>query len=276
MAVVLQATSRESLAAAGDRLDALVDGSSAAELTTVGDELFAVTRLVVSQKPLRTHLGDPAVVPEARAELVRTLLGTQVGGKTLEIVTGLVSSRWSRSLDLVEALELMARRATLGAAEKDGNLDEVEDELFRFGRILDREPDLTALLADPNQPADKRVALLDGVLGDRVSPVSAALLRQTVRIPRGRHLDLAAEELAELTASRRDRYVARVATAVALTDEQEQRLAATLTRIYGRPMTLQIELDENLLGGLVVTVGGEVIDGSVAGRLAAAGRHLPS
>lgn len=276
MAVAVAATSRESLAAAGDRLDTYVDSASAADLGTLGDELFAVTRLVVSQKPLRTHLGDPAVAPEARAALIRELLGTQVGEKTLETVSGLVSSRWSRSLDLVEALELLARRATLGVAEKDGNLDDVEDELFRFGRILAREPELTALLADPNQPDDRRVALLDGVLGDRVTPVSAALLRQTVRIPRGRHLDLAAEELAELTASRRDRYLARVCTAVALTDEQERRLAATLTRIYGRPMTLQIELDETLLGGLVVNVGGEVIDGSVAGRLAAAGRHLPS
>ena len=170
----------------------------------------------------------------------------------------------------------MARRATLGVAEKNGTLDDVEDELFRFGRILDREPELTALLADANQPVDSRVALLDGVLTDRVSPVSAALLRQTVRIPRGRHLDLAAEELAELTAARRDRYVARISTPVALSDEQERRLAATLTRIYGRPMTLQVELDESLLGGLIVDVGGEVIDGSVAGRIAAAGRHLPS
>lgn len=276
MAVVMQATSRESLATAGSRLDAVVDSASAADLDKLGDELFAVTRLVVAQKPLRTHLADPAVVAEARSELIRRLLGSQVGENTLEIVTDLVSSRWSRSLDLVEALELMARRATLGVAEKNGTLDDVEDELFRFGRILDREPDLTSLLADTNQPEDNRVALLDTVLGDRVSSVSAALLRQTVRLPRGRHLDLAAEELAELTAARRDRYVARVSTAVGLTDEQERRLSATLTRIYGRPMTLQIELDETLLGGLVVNVGGEVIDGSVAGRLAAAGRHLPS
>lgn len=276
MTVILQATSRESLAAAGERLDATVDSASVNALRTLGDELFAVARLVASQKPLRTHLGDPSVPAESRSELIRRLLGSQVGEAALEVVTGLVSSRWSRSLDLVDALEITARRATLGVAERNGDLDDVEDELFRFGRILDREPDLMGLLADINQPEDKRVALLDGLLGDRVSPVTATLLRQTVRLPRGRHLDLAAEELAELTAERRDRYVARVSTAVALTDEQERRLASTLTRIYGRPMALQIELDESLLGGLVVNVGGEVIDGSVAGRLAAAGRHLPS
>jgi F-type H+-transporting ATPase subunit delta len=94
-------------------------------------------------------------------------------------------------------------------------------------------------------------------------------------MPRGQHLDVVAEELAELAAARRQRTVARVTTPVRLTPEQEDRLRDTLTRIYGRPMSLQVELDEALLGGLVVRVGGEVIDGSVAGRLEAARRSLP-
>jgi F-type H+-transporting ATPase subunit delta len=276
MVAVLQASSRESLAAAGAELDAHIDGASAAGLQQLGEELFAITRLVAAQLPLRRHLADPAVAAEARAGLLRRVLGDQVGARALEVATGLVSARWSSSLDLVEALEVLARRATLGVAEKERSLDDVEDELFRFGRILDREPQLAALLGDTTQSEEGRVALLDAVLGGRVSAVTAALLRQTVRMPRGRHLDVAAEELAELAAARRRRYVARIRTAVALTPEQEERLTASLTRLYGRPMSLQVELDEALLGGLVVEVGGEVIDGSVAGRLAAAQRHLPS
>ena len=276
MVAVLQATSRESLAAATARLDALVDTSSAADLQQLGDQLFAVTRLVAGQLALRRALADPAAPEQARTGLLRQVLGGKVGASALEVTGGLVASRWSSSLDLVEALENVARRAVLGVAEKDGTLDDVEDELFRFGRILDREPQLNSLLADGHQPEDRRTGLLDAVLGDKVTPVAAALLRQTVRLPRGRHLDLAAEELAELAAARRHRYVARVRTAVALTPQQEQRLSASLTRLYARPMSLQIELDEHLLGGLVVEVGGELIDGSVAGRLAAAQRSLPS
>ena len=276
MVAVLQATSRESLAAATARLDALVDTSSAADLQQLGDQLFAVTRLVVGQLALRRALADPAAPQQARTGLLRQVLGGKVGASALEVAEGLVASRWSSSLDLVEALENVARRAVLGVAEKDGTLDDVEDELFRFGRILDREPRLNSLLADTQQSEDGRTGLLDAVLGGKVTPVVATLLRQTVRLPRGRHLDLAAEELAELAAARRHRYVARVRTAVALTPQQEQRLAASLTRLYARPMSLQIELDEHLLGGLVVEVGGEVIDGSVAGRLAAAQRSLPS
>lgn len=276
MTALLQASSRESLAEAGARLDAQVDTSSARELQQLGDELFAVTRLIATQSSLRRLLADPAVGPESRAGLLRQVLGRDVGAPALEVATGLVSARWSSSLDLVEVMEVLARRATLGAAEKDGSLDDVEDELFRFGRILDREPQLSRLLSDTAQPEEGRVALLDSVLGTRVSAVASQLLRQTVRLPRGRHLDIAAEELAELAAARRQRYVAHIRTAVALTPEQEERLSASLTRLYGRPMSLQVELDERLLGGLVVEVGGEVIDGSVAGRLAAAARHLPS
>ena len=118
-------------------------------------------------------------------------------------------------------------------------------------------------------------ALLDRVLGGKVTPTTATLLRQAVALPRGRHLDVIAEELAELAAARRELSVARVATPVRLTPEQEQRLTTSLSRLYGRPMSLQVELDEALLGGLVVRVGGEVIDGSVAGRIEAARRHLP-
>ncbi|OLT13916.1 ATP synthase F1 subunit delta [Pseudonocardia sp. CNS-139] len=154
----------------------------------------------------------------------------------------------------------MARQALLAAAEKGGSLDDVEDELFRFGRVLDREPELAGLLADTSTPAEGRVALVDRLVEGKVSAVTSALLRQSVRLPRDRHLDVVCEELAELAAARRDRSVARVTTSVALTAEQEQKLTDTLSRLYNRAISLQVELDPSLLGGLVVQVGGEVID----------------
>ena len=275
MADLLQSASRESLAEAGARLDTHVDGAAGDDLGSLGDDLFAVLRLLAGEPSLRRHLADPAVPESSRSGLVQKLLDGKIGRTALDLVGKLVSSRWSRSIDLVEALETLARRATLGVAEKDGSLYDVEDELFRFGRVLDREPELNSLLVDPNSPADKRAALLRQVLGGKVSPVTATLLEQTVRTPRGRSLDLAAEELSELAAARRDRYVAHVSAPVPLSPDQEQKLTETLTRLYGRPISLQTELDPGLLGGLLVRVGGELIDGSVAGRLAVARRTLP-
>jgi F-type H+-transporting ATPase subunit delta len=268
MALALQAASRESLADLSARLDVFIGQVGAADLDRLADQLFSVARLLSGETTLRRHLADPAVPQESRTGLVERLLGSKLDRPALEAVAAAVAERWSRPVDLVNALEALARNAALGSAEKSDRLDEVEDELFRFGRILDREPELARLLADTSRP-------LDRVLNGKVTPTTATLLHQAVALPRGRHLDVIAEELAELAAARRELSVARVATPVRLTPEQEQRLTSSLSRLFGRPMSLQVELDEALLGGLVVRVGGEVIDGSVAGRIEAARRHLP-
>jgi F-type H+-transporting ATPase subunit delta len=276
MAEVLQAASREAMASANARLDAYAESAQAADLQRLGEELFAVTRLLVEQRALRRLLADPSSPESARTGLAERLLGRQVAAPTLELVAAVVASRWSQAGDLVSAFESLARQALLAVAEKDGSLDDVEDELFRFGRVLDREPVLSGLLIDTDRPADGRMELLNGLVAGKVSPVTAELLSQSVRLPRSRHLEVVCEELAEQAAARRDRSVAHITTPVALSAQQEQKLTDSLTRLYGRPISLQIELDPNLLGGLVVQVGGEVIDGSVASKLAAARRTLPS
>ena len=276
MASVLQSASRDALGAATARLDEHIDATGAAELKRLADDLFAVVGLLDREHALRRALADPATPSGARGGLADRLFDGKIGRPALDVVSDVVKSRWSRAGDLLEGLESLARAAAFGVAEKDGSLDRVEDELFRFGRILDREPELSRLLSDTATPVDKRVGLLRDVLGEKVTPVTATLLEQAVRNPRSRNLDVAAEELSELAAARRDRYVAHVRTPVRMTGEQEQRLTDSLTRLYGRPISLQVELDPDLLGGLVVRVGGELIDGSVAGRLAAARRALPS
>ena len=275
MALDLPAASRASLADLASRLEVLVDQVDPAVLDALGDEVFAVARLLAAQSGLRRHLADPSVPESARTELVERLLAGKVQRPALEAVQAAAAARWSRSADLIDALQTLARTAVLASAEKTGRLDEAEDELFRFGRILDREPELARLLADPLTPVEGRIRLLDQLLSDKVTQTTATLLRQAVELPRGQHLDVLAEELAEMAAARRNRSIARVTTAVRLTPDQEQRLVDTLSRLYGRLMSLQVELDESLLGGLVVRVGNEVIDGSVAGRLETARRLLP-
>lgn len=270
----MAAASRASLGEATDRLDAFVDRSSADELRRLGSDLFALLRVLRGDRQLRNHLADQSIPAAARGSVVDQLFAAKVGRPALDIFSELVAARWSLAADLVEALETLARLATIGVAEKDGTLDDVEDQLFRFGRILNREPQLASLLGDWSAPADKRVELLDSVLEGKASPVTVALLEEAVRSP-AVSLDLVAEELSELAAARRDRYIAHVRTPVRLGADQEQRLTETLTRLYGRPISVQAELDPELLGGLVVRVGGEIIDGSVAGRLAAARRRLP-
>jgi F-type H+-transporting ATPase subunit delta len=275
MAFVLQSASREALATATARLDEHIDATGAADLKRLAEDLFAVVGLLDREHTLRRALADPATPSGARGAFADRLFDGKIGRPALDLVSDVVKCRWSRPGDLLQGLESLARTAAFGVAEKDGSLDRVEDELFRFGRIVDREPELSRLLADTTTPVDKRVGLLRDVLGGKVTPVTATLLEQAVGTPRSRNLDVTAEELSELAAARRDRYVAHVRTPVRMTGEQEQRLTDSLTRLYGRPISLQVEFDPDLLGGLVVRVGGELIDGSVAGRLAAARRSLP-
>lgn len=271
----MQPASRGSLTAARERLDEVADSAGVEELTRLGDELATVAALLLAERGLRRSMVDPSASDEARRELVERLFGSKVGSRTLETLSALVSSRWSRSLDLADGLEELGHQAILAVAEHDGTLEEVEDELFRFGRIVAAQPRLAELLSDRASPASQRVELLERVLDDKVAATTMRLLEQAVRSPRERQLDQVAEQLVERAAARRERYVAHVTAPVALSEEQERRLAEVLGRIYRRPMSLQIELDPDLLGGLVIQVGDEVIDGSVAERLARARRGLP-
>ena len=155
-------------------------------------------------------------------------------------------------------------------------VDEVEDQLFRFGRVLDAEPRLAALLSDYTTPAEGRIALLDKVLdGSGVDGTAAALLSQTIGQLRGERADEAVIDLAELAVARRGEVVAHVTAAAELSDAQRDRLTEVLTRIYGHPVSVQLHVDPELLGGLSIAVGDEVIDGSIASRLAAAQTQLP-
>jgi F-type H+-transporting ATPase subunit delta len=270
----VNAASRETLAAVRERLDSYAEGADADAVGGVSADLFAVLGLLTREPVLRRHLSDASTDSTARTGLVEGLLAGKVGQPALDLLKAAVGGRWSRPVDLVDGIEALARQAALAVAQHDGSIEEVEDELFRFGRILDAQPRLRTLLVDPAAPAVRRTALLESVVGGKVRPVTGQLLRQLVVIPRGRSLERAVVELSELAAARRDRSVAHVRTAAALTAEQESRLGTALAAIYRRQVALQVEVDPDVLGGLLIRVGGEVIDGTVASRLAAVRQRL--
>ncbi len=272
---LLQGVSRDSLTAAREQLEDALTGADDARRSTLGDELFAVADLLSRERGLLRHLADPSIPESARADFVDTMFGRQISEQTVTTLRDLVRGRWSKSTDLLGAVETLGREALLTVAEAEGELDRVEDEVFRFGRILDGDPRLSGLLADTGVPADRRVSLLDNVVGDKVAPTTLKLLQHSVRSPRGRSLYAVLEELAGLVAARRERSIARVTAPGPLTDDQQQRLGSVLAKIYGREVSLQIEEDDALLGGLVVQVGADLIDGSVAAQLERARQGLP-
>ena len=244
------------------------------ELLALADELFAVGRLLNGQLALRRALSDPAGRPDDRAALARRLFAPKLSGTAVDLVETVARQRWSHPIDLVDAFSALATEASLDAADARGELDSVEDELFRFGRIVAGDRELGRILSDRKASTEGKSSLLDRLLAGRVSPVTEQLLRNVLTGPHIGTAENAVERLSEVASRRRGQSVARVTTAVALTDAQEQRLTDVLRRIYGRTVNLQVTLDPGVLGGLIVQVGDEVIDGSIAHRLEAAERRL--
>lgn len=236
----------------------------------LADELYEAAGLLSRQPRLRRALGDPSTDASSRADLARSLFRGQVGDVAVGLISDAVALRWSTPWDLADALEILGDDALLAAAEQDGQLDTVEDELFRFERILADSGELGSALDESGVPAERRRGLLQSLLGAKVHPITAQLLDHAVTSGRRPTLTLAIDDLLQASAARRERSVARVLTATELTPEQTERLAAALTRLYGREINVRTAVDESVKGGLVVRVGNEVIDGSVASRLAAA------
>ena len=269
----MQGASRESLAAAWSRAEALLS-SSDVDATAIGDELFGVVGLLDGQAGLRRALSDPALEAERKAALAESVLGGKVGAATLDVVAGAVRSRWSRMRDLADALETLGVLAHLVAAERAGRADEVEDELFRFARIIELRPDLRDALTNGGVPVENRLGLVRALLENKATSTTVQLVTQLVGHPRGRTPEDGLAEYGRIAARRKQRLVAKVTSAVILSDAERARLRAALTRLYGHDVHLLAEIDPELVGGVVVQVGDEIIDGSVAGLLAEAKQRL--
>jgi F-type H+-transporting ATPase subunit delta len=268
---VIHAASRQAIAALRDQTELILDQAASVEgLTGLAAELYAVADFLGGTPRLRRALSDPASLQHARTSLASTLFDQKISASAAQVVQQAVSLRWSSQWDMLDAIEATGDDALFAAAERQGILDDVEDELFRFERIIDGEGELAGLLDDRSVATERRVALLDSVLAGKVQLVTHDLLAHAVSSDRRRALPFALEDLLKSAAARRERSIARVISAVMLTDAQEQRLAATLSQMYGRAISVRTAVDPAVLGGLIVRVGDEVIDGSVATRLSRA------
>jgi F-type H+-transporting ATPase subunit delta len=268
---MLAAASRGALRTARKSLtDLAAELPEAAGISSVSEGLFSVVQLLDRSGQLRRALGDPTTAADAKESLLDALLIDQLDALPMRVLKSVVGQRWSSPRDLVDAVEVLAVQAAFLVADADGSLDDVEDELFRFSRIVAQDPELRAVLTDRGLDADRKTALLRGLLSDRARPETLRLISNVVLAPRGRTLEDGLAEYARLAAEIRERSVARVTSAIRLTDAQEERLAAALATTLGRQVQLQVDVDPAVLGGLVVRVGDEVIDGTIRHHLRAA------
>jgi F-type H+-transporting ATPase subunit delta len=146
-------------------------------------------------------------------------------------------------------------------------IDDIEDELVRFARIVDSSLGLRRGLVDPSAPVAQRVALLDDLLSGKVLPATARLAAYVLKAGHSRDLVGTLEWVAGLAGEERGRRVAKVRSAVELDDDEYARLVEALERTAGHPVKVRVQIEPSLLGGMAVEIGDTVIDGSVRHRL---------
>ena len=167
---------------------------------------------------------------------------------------------------MADRIEAWAR-ALLEIAQAEDNLGAVEDELFRFARIVQGNDELRMALSNPGQPAERRAAIVDELLENRSLQMTRSIAAFVVVAGRGHDLPAIVERFVELAAQSREHEVAEVRSAVPLDDAQIEKLAHALGRATRKNIEVRVGVEPTLLGGIVATIGDTVIDGTVRHRL---------
>ncbi|MBC7632466.1 F0F1 ATP synthase subunit delta [Aeromicrobium sp.] len=261
----ISAKSLEEVLAAVDA----VKGSSG----DLGAELFGVVSTLDGAPALRRVLTDPSTEATAKVGLVKQVFASQISADALSVLDTAVSGRWASMRDLSDGLETAGVTAQVAAADAAGELDELETELFEVGRMVQSDAELRQVISDRALPASAKGTLLASLLDGHVTATTIALATQAAAARTGSFEKVLAG-FGETAAARRSRVLAEVRVAYDLDEAEKTRLAAALAKKYGREVHLNILVDPSVVGGIAVSVGGEVVDGSMSTRLEIARRRL--
>jgi F-type H+-transporting ATPase subunit delta len=267
----LGGSSRASLIAARNALDAAVKGADAKTASALSAELFFVTTILGSNISVRRALTDPSRDANSKAAFVKDLLASKVGAPALGLITEISALRWSGAKDLVQVIEQLAIEAEASAANISGELDRVEDEIFTILNVVTNSSELRKAFKSDATVA--KTALAQELLKN-ASASTSKLLAQMVNSWRGRSIEATFADYQWALAARRNRVIALVRVAAPMSRAQQERLATALTSKVGQPVRINIEIDPSVIGGVSVKFADEIVDGSVSNRLAGAARAL--
>ena len=155
----------------------------------------------------------------------------------------------------------------LKIVEAEGDLLRVEDELFRFAKLLEENHDLKQALSDSSVERAQRIKIVDELLTGKVSPHTVGLITFVVTQDRARQLPQILEELSSMASEKRHAVLAEVRSAVPLDEPQRVALTSALSKATGKTVELKVLVDPTVLGGIYAKVGDTVIDGTVRRRL---------
>jgi F-type H+-transporting ATPase subunit delta len=266
----LRGPSADSRAKVADRLtEGLREGDSA-KAAQVGSELFAVANVVRDEPRLRRALTDVSMDGEAKSALAHALFDGKADEVSVDLLAIAAAQRWTATVDLPDTLEVLGVEALVRAADDAGT---VADELFAVERLLEANAELRQAMADPARTTQDKQGLLRDLLENRLMAPTLRLVELAVT-SQNRTIGLALAEYERIAAAVNGSRVATVRSARQLSEREETRLTAALRKQYSSAVHLNLVVDPELVGGLRVEIGDDVIDGTVAGRVDDARRRL--
>lgn len=241
----------------------------------LSEDLLAVAGVVHGSGVLRRTLSDPSREGTDRADLVDRLFGGRIGEPAQRVARAAAAQRWTTSGDLPRAIQELAVEALLADAQANGRLGRVEDELFRFQRIVGGSSGLLGALSDPQATAAGKADLVAELLSGKAAPETVRLAGHAVA-SRTERFTRAIEGYLTIAARRQEQVTAVVISAVALTEQHLDTLVSTLSAQYGRQVHANVVIDPDVIGGIRVEIGDEIIEGTISSRLDDARRRLTS
>lgn len=269
----MRATSEASLAVAQQGWEHIIS-KAGEQARDFGAQLYAVVDLLDATPSLRRALTDPSRSGDDKATLVTNVWADSLHEDVVSLLTGMARSRWSQDADLAESIDSLATTTILASAENANRFDAVEDELFMMNRLLARERELRLALSNKDLPASQRVALVHSLLSQKAAPETMDLIERLVLTGRRDSLAQSLVRIMDLAADRRRQKVATVTVATPITSEQTARLAQMLSTAYGREVRVNVAVEPQIVGGMRIQIGDEVVDATVLSRLEEVRRQL--
>ncbi len=262
--------------ASADALDQLTSElsdaiSGRAKAETVGNDLFTVAVVLRQEPSLRRIATDVTHPAEGKQALMSSVFEGKVDDAALDLVKSAVSFRWTLGRDLAHALERLSEIAAVKSAGAKGST--LVDELFEVGQLVSHTGELRDALSDPARSVSDKSELVESVLADKVLPATVTLTKQALA-GTYRTVPAALAAYRTVAAGVAEETVATLRVVHPLPDADKSRIAEILSRHYGRTVHVNEIVDPEVLGGVHIEIGDDVIDGTIASRVADARRRL--
>jgi F-type H+-transporting ATPase subunit delta len=254
--------------ASSTRQSRLVAEQELSKLGKVGllttSELFAATNALLSSPQLRSALSDPSAQAAGKSKLVEAVFGPKFSKETVGLLGKMAQMRWSATRDLALTAEALGVRAAAAASQ---DIDTVQAELFAVGQLVSSDPQLELALSSTRASVEAKMALVAKLLNNKATETTGILAGQAVHSRTFKRFAEVLEQYGMWIAEFAGESVANIRASKELSEEQLTRLSAALTKVFGRELQLNVEIDQEIIGGLHITVNGEVLDATVLTKL---------